>query len=188
MRFSPGRPPKLSTRDRRRLVKLLQRGARAHGYATDLWTTERVARLNFREFRVRYHRAHVGRVLHSLGWTVQKPERRELERDEERIARWKQETWPRIKKRAARLGAHLVVVDESGCLLIPRVRRTWAPRGQAPLLRHRYGERREVGAIEAVRLLLAAEAFPHSRHVPFVEGTARLRAEDELRYLRPASP
>ena len=99
MRFSPGRPSKLSTRERRRLVKLLQRGARAHGYATDLWTTQRVARVIFREFRVRYHRAHVGRVLHSLGWTVQKPERRALERDEERIARWKQETWPSIKKK-----------------------------------------------------------------------------------------
>jgi transposase len=97
--FSPGRPLKLSSRDRRRLVKLLERGARAHGYATDLWTTERVARLIFREFKVRYHRAHVGRVLHSLGWSVQKPERRALERDEERIARWKRETWPRIKKK-----------------------------------------------------------------------------------------
>ena len=99
VRFSPGRPPKLSTRDQQRLVRLLERGARAHGYATDLWTTERVARLIFREFRVRYHRAHVGRVLHSLGWSVQKPERRALERDEERIARWKYETWPRIKKK-----------------------------------------------------------------------------------------
>jgi transposase len=35
------------------------------------------------------------------------------------------------------LGAHLVFVDESGFLLIPSVRRTWAPRGDTPLLRHR---------------------------------------------------
>lgn len=40
------------------------------------------------------------------------------------------------KKNAARLGAHLVFVDESGFLLIPTVRRTWAPRGQTPILRH----------------------------------------------------
>jgi transposase len=99
VRFSPGRPPKLSARDRRRLVQRLRRGARAHGYATDLWTTARVARVIFREFRVRYHRAHVGRLLHGLGWSVQKPERRALERNEERIAHWKRETWPRIKKK-----------------------------------------------------------------------------------------
>ena len=40
------------------------------------------------------------------------------------------------KKNAARLGAHLVFVDESGFLLIPSVRRTWAPRGQTPCLRY----------------------------------------------------
>ena len=99
VRFSPGRPPKLSARERRRLVQLLLRGARAHGYTTDLWTTTRVARVIFREFRVRYHRAHVGRLLHSLGWSVQKPERRALERNEERIECWKRETWPHIKKK-----------------------------------------------------------------------------------------
>jgi transposase len=99
VRFSPGRPPKLSARERRQLVRLLLRGPRAHGYTTDLWTTTRVARVIFREFRVRYHRVHVGRLLHSLGWSVQKPERRALERNEENIERWKRETWPRIKKR-----------------------------------------------------------------------------------------
>lgn len=39
------------------------------------------------------------------------------------------------KKNAARLGAHLVFIDESGFLLIPSVRKTWAPRGHTPLLR-----------------------------------------------------
>jgi hypothetical protein len=36
--------------------------------------------------------------MHSLGWTAQKPERRALERDEDKIERWKQEDWPRVKK------------------------------------------------------------------------------------------
>jgi hypothetical protein len=39
------------------------------------------------------------------------------------------------KKGAARLAAHLVFLDESGFLTVPNVRRTWAPRGQAPILR-----------------------------------------------------
>jgi transposase len=99
VRFSPGRPPKLSEREQRRLVALLLQGAQAHGYATDLWTTARVAQVIFREFRVRYHRAHVGRLLHGLGWSVQKPERRALERNEQRIEQWKREAWPRIKKK-----------------------------------------------------------------------------------------
>jgi transposase len=99
VRTSPGRPRKLSERDRRRLVQQLLRGAGAHGYATELWTTARVAKVIARTFRVRYHRAHVGRLLRELGWSVQKPERRALERDDERIARWKRATWPHIKKK-----------------------------------------------------------------------------------------
>ena len=42
------------------------------------------------------------------------------------------------KKNAARLGAHLVFVDEAGFLLIPSVRRTWGPVGQTPIVWHRY--------------------------------------------------
>ena len=36
------------------------------------------------------------------------------------------------------MGAYLVFIDESGFLLIPTVRKTWAPRGQTPFIRHHY--------------------------------------------------
>jgi transposase len=42
------------------------------------------------------------------------------------------------KKNATRWQAHLVFLDESGFLLIPTLRRTWAPRGQTPRVSHRY--------------------------------------------------
>lgn len=98
VRFSPGRPRKLDAAQRKRLVGLLLKGATAHGWRTNLWTTARIAELVRREFRVEYHRDHIGRLLHSLGWSVQKPERRALERNEETIERWKRKGWPRIKK------------------------------------------------------------------------------------------
>ena len=97
---APGRPRKLSARALARLPRLLLRGALAWGYSNDLWTTERVAAVMEREFRVRYHRAHVGRLLiQELRWTCQKPERRALERDEEAIAHWKRYRWVAIKKK-----------------------------------------------------------------------------------------
>ena len=99
VRRSPGRPPKLSAHQQRRLVRLLLRGATAHGYRTELWTTARMAAVIRREFGVVYHRDHVGRLLHQLGWSHQKPERRAAERDEAAIARWTQVSWPRVKKR-----------------------------------------------------------------------------------------
>ncbi len=95
---SPGRPPKLSVAQKKRLVRLLLKGPMAHGHRTDLWTCDRVVRLIRREFRVRYHRNHVARLLRQLGWSYQKPERRALERDEEKIDRWKRQDWLRVKK------------------------------------------------------------------------------------------
>ncbi len=98
VRFSAGRPPKLGRRQRARLVKLLLKGPLAHGYRTNLWTTARIAALIQQKFGVSYHRDHIGRLMDSLGWSHQKPERRAAERDEEAIERWKQTDWPRVKK------------------------------------------------------------------------------------------
>jgi len=95
---SPGRPPKLRPAQRRRLVKLLLRGPLAHGYRTNLWTTARIAEVIERELGVHYHPDHVGRLMHRLGWTHQKPEARAVERDQEAIDRWKRKDWPRVKK------------------------------------------------------------------------------------------
>ena len=95
---TPGRPPRLSAKQKRKLRSLLEGGALAAGYTTDLWTLPRIAKLIQKHFGVRYHPGHVWRIMLSLDWTWQKPERRAVQRDEESIARWKRHTWPRIKK------------------------------------------------------------------------------------------
>ncbi|MDH4270442.1 MAG: IS630 family transposase [Candidatus Aminicenantes bacterium] len=97
-RPTPGRPWKLKRTDRAALETLLLRGARASGYATDLWTCPRVAQVIARKFGVHYHVDHIGRLLRSLGWSPQKPERRAIERDEEAIQRWVKMRWPKVKK------------------------------------------------------------------------------------------
>ena len=60
----------------------------ASGYSTQLWTTARVAEVIWKTFRVRYHRDHVGRLLHSLGWSHQKPQKKALERNQAEIRRF----------------------------------------------------------------------------------------------------
>lgn len=95
---APGRPPKLSLRQRQQLERCLLKGAGAFGYHTDLWTCPRVADLIQHRFSVRYHVDHIGRLLRSMGWSPQKPERRARERDEQLIQRWVKRDWPRVKK------------------------------------------------------------------------------------------
>lgn len=99
VRFSQGRPPKLSKKQKKKLEKLLLKGAIANGFRTELWTTPRIAQLIKKEFGVRYHPDHICRVMAKMGWSPQKPERRALERNDLEIQRWKDEQWPRIKKK-----------------------------------------------------------------------------------------
>ena len=98
VRCSPGRPPKLSRAQGRSLASVLLKGALAAGYANQLWTTARVAAVISKKFRVRYHRDHVGRLLHALGWSHQKPQKKALERNQAEIRRFIREHWPRVKK------------------------------------------------------------------------------------------
>jgi transposase len=93
-----GRPPRLTANQKARLVRMLSQGAMAQGYRTELWTTQRIAELIERKLAVRYHRNHVGKLLHQLGWSHQAPERRALERDERHIEEWKRTVWPAVKK------------------------------------------------------------------------------------------
>jgi transposase len=93
-----GRKPKLTTTDLKRLEQGLKRGPEALGYATSLWTSQRVAHLIKQECGVRYTTTHVWRLLKQLGWSCQRPVGRALERDEEAIRRWKKRRWPELKK------------------------------------------------------------------------------------------
>lgn len=93
-----GRPRRLAARNLTRLRRLLLKGAQAAGLPTDLWTCPRVGWLIERHFGVHYHPAHVSRMLHGLGFSPQKPTRRAIERDEERIRAWIEQDWPRVKK------------------------------------------------------------------------------------------
>ena len=95
---APGRPPKLNQRSKRKLEQALIRGAKAGGFVTDLWTCPRICHLIKTLFGVSYHVDHIGRLLRSMGWSPQRPERGAIERDEQEIQRWVKEQWPRVKK------------------------------------------------------------------------------------------
>src|ERR671922_1357736 len=94
----PGATPRLSEDERARLPELLAQGAQAHGFRGDVWTCERVAIVIRKEFGVSYHPAHVSRLLKALRQSLQKPQRRANQRDEEAIERWKEHRWPSLKK------------------------------------------------------------------------------------------
>jgi len=100
-RKATGRPPKMDQEAKQELVEKLQSGAISAGFPNEQWTQARIKKVIEREFGVNYHKNYVGQLLHELGWSVQKPDPRAMERDEERIQAWVDQEWPRIKKKGS---------------------------------------------------------------------------------------
>ncbi|MFG2275865.1 winged helix-turn-helix domain-containing protein [Streptomyces chartreusis] len=96
---------KLDAGQLRVVQTVLDAGPAASGWSDQCWTLARIAEVVHRRFGVEYTLAGLGLLLHRIGWSVQVPSRKATERDEAKIAAWKDEQWPVIK----------------------RERRTWAP-------------------------------------------------------------
>jgi transposase len=96
-----GRPNKLSATDKKTLSKILIKGAKFAGFSNDLWTSKRILKVIKDRFGVEYHFNHIPKLLKSLGWSVQRPQREAIEKDPKAIRKWIKTEWVRIKKKPA---------------------------------------------------------------------------------------
>src|SRR5262245_38826484 len=94
-----GRPPKLSSTQEKIILRWLNESPVQFGFSTDLWTGRRLSQLIEEEFGVRLDFRYLSDWLRQRGITPQKPQRVPRERDPERIAKWIEADWPRIKKK-----------------------------------------------------------------------------------------
>jgi transposase len=148
----PGRPPQLTSTQEKIVRRWLSDHPTEHGFATDLWSAPRLAQLIKQEFGAHVHPNYLVSWLRQRGYTPQKPRRLAREHDAAAIAQWLAEDWPRIKSKARRRGACLLLMDESGLLMAPLVRRSWALRGQPPQQKHKVGHREKVSVAAALWL------------------------------------
>lgn len=94
-----GSPCRLSAAQRARLAAALDAGPAASGWGEDQrWTLARVARLIGRLFHVSYTLRGTSYLLHRMGWSPQRPAHRALERNEDKIAAWRTQTWAKLRE------------------------------------------------------------------------------------------
>ena len=150
----PGRPPKLSGEQMRRLYTLIA-GAdpRQLEFGFALWTRDLVRELIRREFGVSLSAVSVGRLLRTLGLSPQRPLWRAWQADPDAVQRWRDEEFPAIRAQAKAEGATIYFGDEAG--IRPAVDpgyhagTTWAPVGQTPVVKAT-GARHSLNMISAV--------------------------------------
>lgn len=95
---SPGAPPKLNAEERAELTALVEAGPLAAGYTSGVWTGPMVGDLIEKKFGVRYHKHNVPRLLHELGFSLQRPRKRLARADLDAQETWVRERLPAIKK------------------------------------------------------------------------------------------
>lgn len=146
-RLHPGPRPRLSDAQKDQLPTLLAQPPSAYGLRGELWNAGLIAALLLQRFGVSYHPSHVGQMMHELGYSQQLPGKKPRERDEQKIAQWKDEHWPKIVRNMREKQASVVFVDEAGFLMNPLRKRVWAPRGETPTLLHRARHHEKVSVI-----------------------------------------
>ena len=100
-----GRPAQLDAQQLAAVRTAVMQNPTAHGFGTALWTLKRVGAVIERLHGVRFGQTQVWRILGSLGFSPQKPEKRAIERNEDAVRSWKRRTWPSLKKKPGKKAA-----------------------------------------------------------------------------------
>lgn len=145
-----GRPRKLTPTQERQVFRWVN-GKRPDQYGFDfgLWTRQIVQELLRSRFDIKLSLASIGALLARLGLTAQKPLECAYQRDPGAVELWKNETFPAIATEAKSSGAEILFWDESGFRADTVHGKTWAPRGQTPVI-ERPGQRQSISAASAV--------------------------------------
>ena len=131
-RHSGGRRPKLTPRQKKRLVELLEAGPQVVGCETACWTSVLIRVLIWREFGVLYNRQYVCTLLHNLGFSFQKARFVSDHLDAAKRLAWLQDKWPAIVRAAKRCKGLILFEDEASFAQWGSLSYTWARRGRQP--------------------------------------------------------
>jgi len=149
-KIAQGPEPKLTDKQRQQVKRwMIGRDPRQYGFDYGLWTRKIVQSLIGQRFGVELGLTAIGRLLASLEITPQKPLRRAYERDPERIQKWLNEDYPKLRRRAKKHGAEIFFLDEAGFQSDPVLGRTYGLKGQTPVVATS-GQRQSINAISAI--------------------------------------
>jgi transposase len=131
-RHSGGRPEKLTPRQKKRLVELIEAGPLGVGFEPACWNAVLIRVMIWREFGVLYNRHYVCTLLRNLGFSFQKARFVSDHLDAAKRLAWLRDEWPRILRQAKRRKARILFEDEASFAQWGSLSYTWARRGQQP--------------------------------------------------------
>src|SRR6266705_4117236 len=136
-----GPESKFTERQRQQVTRwILGKDPRQYGFDFGLWSRRIVQALIEEKMGIELGITAVGRLLAGLDITPQKPLRRAYERDPQAVEQWRKEAYPKLKRRAKRVGAMIFFLDEAGFQSDPPLGRTYGLKGKTPVVVNARGE------------------------------------------------
>lgn len=130
-----GNQPIISTNEKIIILNWLKEPTTKFGFETPLWTLKKIQLIIKKEFNKKIHLSTVWLWLKKWGFTNQKPKKLAAQQDEKAVKKWLKEEWPKIKEHRRKWQAMLYFQDESGIELQAVMGKTWAPKGETPIIK-----------------------------------------------------
>lgn len=134
-RKAPGAKRKLETKEIVNLLGFIKRPATEFGFENPLWTSKKIQMLIEKKSKKTIHVSNIRKMLHAWNFTPQIPTKGAFEQKSEEVQKWLTVDWPKIKAHCRRWQAMLYFIDEARVSLIPVMGRTWAPKGETPIIK-----------------------------------------------------
>jgi transposase len=147
----PGRPPRLSSAQRSKLAEIVEAGPQSSGFDGGVWTGPMIGEVIRQRFDIKYHNHHIPRLLHDLGFSVQRPRKRLARANARKQKVWVTERLPYIKKKARRCRGVVIFEDEASFWVDGTLHQTWSRVGVQPRV-DTFGQRKTAHLFGAIAL------------------------------------
>lgn len=131
----PGRPPKLTKTQRKKLSTWIDQGPEKMGFPGFCWRTPMIQHLILEKFGVFYSARYLSELLKNMGFSYQKATFVADKQDKEKRKEWLEDQWPKILERAEKKDAHIFFGDESSFPQWGSLSYTWARKGHQPVVK-----------------------------------------------------
>ena len=131
----PGRPPKLTKKQKKELAAIIDKGPAQAGFLSNCWRSPMIQHLIYDKFGVFYSVHYISQLLKNMGFSYQKARFVSDHLDEEARKQWLSNTWPEILALAQKKHAFILFGDEASFPQWGTLSYTWARKGNQPTIK-----------------------------------------------------
>ncbi len=135
-RGNPNDQKILNKKEREKILEMVKKSTPdKEGVASFLWSAKAIREVATKKYQKELSQPTVSRYVKQWGLSSQRPKKQAYEQDPEKIKRWLDVEYPKIKKRAKKEGVEIHWGDETNVNINTNYQKTYAPKGKTPIVK-----------------------------------------------------